>query len=125
LLGALRDFRQTAVGSTRLHPQLYSNQFHHVRAAFPADFSFRKNRYPAPRRHSREPHFDHLSGEIGVALAQTLQLLCPVGAMALSAWIFHERLATAQLWSAAILLAGAFLAMRTKPVATTESAENI
>ena len=63
--------------------------------------------------------------EIGVALAQTLQLLCPVGAMALSAWIFHERLATAQLWSAAILLAGAFLAMRTKPVATTESAENI
>ncbi|HEX4708641.1 MAG TPA: DMT family transporter, partial [Candidatus Udaeobacter sp.] len=30
--------------------------------------------------------------EIGVALAQTLQLLCPVIAMALSAWVFHERL---------------------------------
>jgi drug/metabolite transporter (DMT)-like permease len=63
--------------------------------------------------------------QIGVALAQTLQLLCPAGAMALSAWIFHERLTHAQLWSAAILLLGAFLAMRTKPVATTEAAENI
>src|SRR6266699_5081131 len=30
--------------------------------------------------------------QIGVALAQTLQLLCPAGAMGLSAWIFHERL---------------------------------
>jgi drug/metabolite transporter (DMT)-like permease len=63
--------------------------------------------------------------EIGVALAQTLQLLCPAGAMALSAWIFGERLTHAQLWSAAILLIGAFLAMRTKPIATTETAENI
>jgi drug/metabolite transporter (DMT)-like permease len=63
--------------------------------------------------------------EIGVALAQTLQLLCPAGAMALSAWIFHERLTHAQLWSAAILLLGAFLAMRTKPVAMTEAAENL
>jgi drug/metabolite transporter (DMT)-like permease len=63
--------------------------------------------------------------EIGVALAQTLQLLCPAGALALSAWIFHERLSPAQLWSAGILLLGAFLAMRTKPVATTESAENL
>jgi drug/metabolite transporter (DMT)-like permease len=63
--------------------------------------------------------------EIGVALAQTLQLLCPAGAMALSAWIFGERLTHAQLWSAVVLLLGAFLAMRTKPVATTESAENI
>jgi drug/metabolite transporter (DMT)-like permease len=63
--------------------------------------------------------------EIGVALAQTLQLLCPAGALALSAWIFHERLSPAQLWSAGILLLGAFLAMRTKPVATTESAESI
>src|SRR3982074_2615815 len=53
--------------------------------------------------------------EIGVALAQTLQLLCPIGALALSAWIFHERLTHAQLWSAAILLVGAFLAMKTKP----------
>lgn len=63
--------------------------------------------------------------EIGVALAQTLQLLCPAGALALSAWIFHERLSAAQLGSAGILLLGAFLAMRTKPVATTESAEAI
>src|SRR5213595_549701 len=63
--------------------------------------------------------------EIGVALAQSLQLLCPVGAMALSAWIYGERLTHAQIWSAAILLLGAFLAMRTKPIATTESAENI
>jgi len=63
--------------------------------------------------------------EIGVALAQTLQLLCPLGAVALSAWIFGEHLTSAQLWSAAILLFGAFLAMRVKPVATTETAENI
>src|SRR5438552_19056862 len=38
--------------------------------------------------------------EIGVALAQTLQLLCPAGALALSAWIYGERLTHAQLWSA-------------------------
>jgi drug/metabolite transporter (DMT)-like permease len=63
--------------------------------------------------------------EIGVALAQTLQLLCPAGALALSAWIFHERLSPAQLVSAGILLLGAFLAMRTKPMATTETAENL
>jgi drug/metabolite transporter (DMT)-like permease len=63
--------------------------------------------------------------EIGVALAQTLQLICPVGALGLSAWIFGERLTSAQLWSAAILLLGAFLAMRVKPVATTEAAENL
>jgi len=63
--------------------------------------------------------------EIGVALAQTLQLLCPAIAMALSAWIYHERLTHAQVWSAAILLLGAFLAMRVKPVATAETAENI
>ena len=63
--------------------------------------------------------------EIGVALAQTLQLLCPVGALALSAWIFGERLTHAQLWSAAVLLLGAFLAMRTKPAVAVESAENI
>jgi drug/metabolite transporter (DMT)-like permease len=63
--------------------------------------------------------------EIGVALAQTLQLLCPAGALALSAWIFGERLTHAQLWSAAILLIGAFLAMKTKPIATAESAENL
>jgi drug/metabolite transporter (DMT)-like permease len=63
--------------------------------------------------------------EIGVALAQTLQLLCPAGAMALSAWIYGERLSHAQLWSAVILLLGAFLAMRTKPVETVETAENL
>lgn len=63
--------------------------------------------------------------EIGVALSQTLQLLCPAGALALSAWIFGERLTPAQLWSAAILLLGAFLAMRTKPIATIETAENL
>jgi drug/metabolite transporter (DMT)-like permease len=63
--------------------------------------------------------------EIGVALSQTLQLLCPAIAMGLSAWIFHERLTQAQIWSAAVLLVGAFLAMRVKPVATTEAAENI
>ena len=63
--------------------------------------------------------------EIGVALSQSLQLLCPAIAMGLSAWIYGERLTNAQLWSAAVLLLGAFLAMRTKPVATTETAENI
>jgi drug/metabolite transporter (DMT)-like permease len=63
--------------------------------------------------------------EIGVALAQALQLLCPAIAMALSAWIFHERLTHAQLWSAGVLLLGAFLAMRVKPAATSEAAENI
>src|SRR6266700_2018515 len=63
--------------------------------------------------------------EIGVALSQTLQLLCPAGALGLSAWIYGERLTHAQIWSAAILLLGAFLAMRAKPVATTEAAENI
>ena len=63
--------------------------------------------------------------EIGVALAQTLQLLCPALALGLSAWIYGERLTHAQIWSAAILLLGAFLAMRVKPIAATESAENI
>ncbi len=63
--------------------------------------------------------------EIGVALSQSLQLLCPAIAMGLSAWIYGERLTNAQLWSAGILLVGAFLAMRTKPIATAETAENI
>src|SRR6266550_1047312 len=63
--------------------------------------------------------------EIGVALAQSLQLLCPAGAMGLSAWIYGERLTHAQIWSAALLLIGAFLAMRVRPAATTEAAENI
>ncbi len=61
--------------------------------------------------------------EIGVALAQTLQLLCPIGALLLSAWYFHERLTQAQLWSAGILLIGAFLAMRVQPRETAEAAE--
>src|SRR5215469_16488694 len=63
--------------------------------------------------------------EIGVALSQSLQLLCPALAMGLSAWIYGERLTNAQVWSAAILLLGAFLAIRVKPVGTTETAENI
>jgi drug/metabolite transporter (DMT)-like permease len=63
--------------------------------------------------------------EIGVALSQSLQLLCPVGALGLSALIFHERLSHAQLVSSAVLLIGAFLAMQTKPAAVVETAENI
>jgi len=63
--------------------------------------------------------------ELGVALAQTLQLLCPLGALILSAIIFHERFTHLQLVSAAILLLGAFLAMRVKPIAFAGSAENI
>lgn len=63
--------------------------------------------------------------EIGVALAQSLQLLCPLAALGLSALIFHERLTIAQIISAAILLVGAFLAMQTKPAVVTETAENL
>ena len=63
--------------------------------------------------------------ELGVALSQTLQLLSPLGALVLSAWIFHERLSIAQIWCAAILLFGAFLATRVKPATVTESTENI
>src|SRR5207237_10621620 len=61
--------------------------------------------------------------EIGVALAQTLQLLCPAGALALSAWIFGERLTNAQLWSAAILVFRAFIVMRCKPEAAVDYTE--
>lgn len=63
--------------------------------------------------------------EIGVALAQSLQLLSPLVALGLSGIIFHERLTLPQLISAAILLIGAFLAMQTKPAAVTEIAENL
>ncbi|HEX3817512.1 MAG TPA: DMT family transporter [Chthoniobacterales bacterium] len=63
--------------------------------------------------------------EIGVALSQTLQLLSPVGAVALSAWLFHERLSPMQIVSALILLLGAFLAMRVKPAVVVEVAENV
>ncbi|MGH8095367.1 MAG: DMT family transporter [Chthoniobacterales bacterium] len=63
--------------------------------------------------------------EIGVALSQTLQLLSPLGALALSAWIFHERLSTLQFWCAGVLLFGAFLATQVKPQVAVETAENI
>jgi len=63
--------------------------------------------------------------ELGVALSQTLQLLCPLFALGLSAWIFGEHLSVPQIWSAVILLLGAFLAMRIKPVQATASAEAI
>ncbi len=63
--------------------------------------------------------------ELGVALAQTLQLLSPLGALVFSALIFGERLSFAQLLSAAVLLGGAFLAMRVKPAEFTESTENL
>jgi drug/metabolite transporter (DMT)-like permease len=64
--------------------------------------------------------------EIGVALSQTLQLLSPLGAILLSTWLFHERLTTIQLASAAILLFGAFLATRVKPQpALVTAAENL
>ena len=63
--------------------------------------------------------------EIGVALSQTLQLLSPLGAVALSAWIFHERFSAAQFWCAGVLLFGAFLATRVKPAVAVEAAEAI
>jgi drug/metabolite transporter (DMT)-like permease len=63
--------------------------------------------------------------ELGVALSQTLQLLCPLFALGLSMWIFGERLTSAQLVSAGVLLVGAFLAMRVKPSQTAASAEAI
>lgn len=58
--------------------------------------------------------------EIGVALAQTLQLLCPLGALALSAVVFRERLNGAQLICGGVLLSGAFLAMKTKSAQLAE-----
>src|SRR5207248_11578499 len=42
--------------------------------------------------------------EIGVALAQTLQLLCPLGALAVSAWVLYERLPSSELCNAPIAL---------------------
>jgi len=63
--------------------------------------------------------------EIGVALAQNASTPLPGTRSGSLAWIYGERLTQAQLWSAAILLVGAFLAMRVKPVAATETAENI
>ncbi len=63
--------------------------------------------------------------ELGVALSQTLQLLSPLGALALSAWIFHERFSAAQFWCAGVLLFGAFLATRVKPQVAVATAESI
>ena len=63
--------------------------------------------------------------KVGVALSQTLQLICPAGAMALSAFLFGEHLTTAQLWSAALLLLGAFLAMRVKPAGEPAALEEV
>ncbi|MGI8482492.1 MAG: DMT family transporter [Chthoniobacterales bacterium] len=62
--------------------------------------------------------------ELGVALSQTLQLVCPAAALALSAWFFGERLTPMQVASAAILLIGAFLAMRVTVPASSAS-ENL
>src|SRR5438270_5457689 len=63
--------------------------------------------------------------KVGVALSQTLQLICPAGALGLSAIFFGERLTHAQLWSAALLLLGAFLAMRVKPAADPTALEEV
>lgn len=63
--------------------------------------------------------------KVGVALSQTLQLLCPAGALGLSALFFGERLTQAQGWSAVLLLFGAFLAMRVKPRADPAALEEV
>lgn len=62
---------------------------------------------------------------VGVALSQTLQLLCPAGALALSAFFFGERLTHAQIWSAALLLLGAFLAMKVKTTPDPAALEEV
>ena len=63
--------------------------------------------------------------KVGVALSQTLQLICPAGALGLSAYFFGERLTHAQLWSAGLLLFGAFLAMRVKPAVEPAALEEV
>ena len=63
--------------------------------------------------------------QVGVALSQTLQLLCPAGALALSWSFFGERLTVAQVWSAVVLLVGAFLAMRVKTGEAQTAAEGL
>jgi drug/metabolite transporter (DMT)-like permease len=63
--------------------------------------------------------------KVGVALSQTLQLICPAGALGLSALIFGERFTQPQLWSAGLLLFGAFLAMRVKPAAEPAALEEV
>jgi drug/metabolite transporter (DMT)-like permease len=63
--------------------------------------------------------------KVGVALSQTLQLLCPAGALGLSALFFGERLTHAQIWSAGLLLFGAFLAMKVKTTADPAALEEV
>src|SRR3954463_15162785 len=63
--------------------------------------------------------------KVGVALSQTLQLICPAGALGLSALFFGERLTSAQLWSAGLLLFGAFLAMQVKPAVDPAALEEV
>jgi drug/metabolite transporter (DMT)-like permease len=63
--------------------------------------------------------------KVGVALSQTLQLLCPAGALGLSALFFGERLTPAQIWSAGLLLIGAFLAMRVKAPSDPAALEEV
>ena len=63
--------------------------------------------------------------KVGVALSQTLQLICPAGALGLSALFFGERLTAAQLWSAGLLLFGAYLAMRVKLPADPSALEEV
>lgn len=63
--------------------------------------------------------------KVGVALSQTLQLLCPAGAVGLSALVFGEHLTTMQIGSGALLLFGAFLAMRVKPDEAPAKAEGL
>ena len=63
--------------------------------------------------------------KVGVALSQTLQLLCPAGALGLSAIFFGERLTQAQIWSSGFLLFGAFLAMRVKPSGEPAALEEV
>ncbi|HSV64003.1 MAG TPA: DMT family transporter, partial [Chthoniobacterales bacterium] len=63
--------------------------------------------------------------KVGVALSQTLQLICPAGAMGLSALFFGERLTPAQLGSAGLLLLGAFLAMQVKPATDPVALEEV
>lgn len=63
--------------------------------------------------------------KVGVALSQTLQLICPAGALGLSAIFFGERLTHAQLWSAGLLLFGAFLAMQVKPAVDPAALEEV
>jgi drug/metabolite transporter (DMT)-like permease len=63
--------------------------------------------------------------QVGVALSQTLQLICPAGALGLSALFFGERLTHAQLWSAVLLLFGAFLAMRARPTGDPVALEEV